>query len=156
MKRYAGIILLALMTGILPQPVSAENSTAAEKPWEKFSINLGAFASTIDSSMRIGANGIGVDIDLEDLLGLESDQSVFRIDAVWRFSQNRRHRFDLSWFSYHRSSTKKVQDDFEVENPDGSIITIPVDSTVNSTFDIDIYKGEYSYSFFRTTASIWV
>ena len=60
MKRYAGIILLALMTGILSQPVSAENSKASEKPWEKFSVNLGAFLSTIDSSMRIGAKTVSV------------------------------------------------------------------------------------------------
>ena len=149
MKRILGIILLILMIGILTQPVYAESSAAEKRPWEKFSINLGAFISSIDSSIRIGANGIGVDIDVEDLLGLDSEQSVFRADAIWRFSENRRHRFDLSWFSYNRDSTKIVSSSFEVEKPDGSIITIPAGATVNSAFDLDIFKGAYSYSFFQ-------
>ena len=95
MKRNMVILLLVVVTGILSQPVYAESSADAEKPWEKFSINFGAFISSIDSSLRIGASSIGVDIDVEDLLGLESDLSVFRVDAIWRFSQNRRHRFDF-------------------------------------------------------------
>ena len=149
MKRILGIILLILITGILIHPAYAESGAVPQKPWEKFSINLGAFLSTIDSSIRIGANGIGVDIDVEDLLGLESDQSVFRADAIWRFSENRRHRFDLSWFSFNRSSFRKILDDFEVEKPDGSVILIPAGASVNSSFDLDIFKGAYSYSFFQ-------
>ena len=149
MKRILGIILLILMIGILTRPVYAESRAAAEKPWEKFSLNLGAFLSTIDSSIRIGVNGIGVDIDFEDLLDLDSDQSVFRADAVWRFSDNRRRRFDFTWFSCNRSSTKKVGDNFDVELPDGSVITITAGSNVNTSFDLDIYKVAYSYSFFQ-------
>ena len=85
MKRTIGILLLILLTGILSQPVYAESSAVKEQPWEKFSINLGAFISSIDSSIRIGADGIGVDIDAEDLLGLDTEQTVFRADAIWRF-----------------------------------------------------------------------
>ena len=149
MKRNIGVLLLLLITAILSHPVYAESSAAAEKPWEKFSINLGAFISSIDSSLRIGVNGIGVDIDVEELLGLDNEQTVFRADAIWRFSQNRRHRFDLRWFSYNRSSTKTVIDSFEVETPGGSIIPIPAGTTVSSSFDLDIFKGAYSYSFFQ-------
>jgi hypothetical protein len=149
MKKNVGILLLIVIAGILSQPAYAESRAAAEKPWEKFSINLGGFISTIDSNLRIGANGLAVNIDLEDMLGLDSEQSVFRVDGIWRFSDNRRHRFDLGWFSYKRESTKQVLNDFDVEGPGGSRITVPAGTTVESNSDVDIFKGTYSYSFIQ-------
>jgi hypothetical protein len=90
-----------------------------------------------------------VNIDLEDMFGLDSEQTVFRVDGIWRFSDNRRHRLGLSWFSYKRDSTKRVLNNFDVEGPDGSSITVPAGSTVESQFDLDIFKGAYSYSFIQ-------
>jgi len=149
MKKSMGVIFLMLMAGIFYPSGHAGAVDAADGPWEKFSINLGGFISTIDSNLRIGANGLAVNIDLEDMLGLDSEQSVFRVDGVWRFSENRRHRFDLSWFSYKRDSTKMVLNDFDVEGPDGSRITVPAGTSVESQFEADIFKGAYSYSFIQ-------
>ena len=130
------------------QPAWAENPGSNDTPWEKFSVNLGYFISHTNTDFRIGS-GLGVDVNVEDLLGLNATNSVFRVDASWRFTENRRHRLDFTWFSYHRDGSRTIGQDIEYEDNNGNIITIPAGSQVASKFDLDIYKAAYSYSFFQ-------
>ena len=148
MKTKALIVGLLFCACAWAMPVWAEGDGGEHGPWEKFGVNLGVFVSAIDSNVRIGT-GVGVDLDVEQLLGLDSDTSVFRIDALWRFSDNRRHRVDLSWFSFRRNGTRTVGEDFTIEDPDGNEITIGAGSEVSAFFNLDIYQVAYSYSFFQ-------
>ena len=148
MKTKALIVGLLFCVCVWAMPVWAEGDGGEHGPWEKFGVNLGVFVSAIDSNVRIGT-GVGVDLDVEQLLGLDSDTSVFRIDALWRFSDNRRHRVDLSWFSFRRNGTRTVGEDFTIEDPDGNEITIGAGSEVSAFFNLDIYQVAYSYSFFQ-------
>lgn len=117
-------------------------------PWETFGVRAGYFISAMDTTIRIGA-GLGIDIDAEEALGLEASNSVFRIGAMWRFSRNRRHCMDLSWFSLNRRSGRKVVEDITFENNDGEEVTIPAGTRVDTVFDLDIYSLNYSYSFIQ-------
>jgi hypothetical protein len=80
----------------------------------------------------------------EDALGLDSSLTVFRADAVYRFTSNRRHRFDLSYVDLRRSATRTLQTDIQIKDQ-----TFPVGTTVDSLFDIKIIRGAYSYSLFQ-------
>lgn len=100
-----------------PASWGSETDTQTE-PWEKYGIQAGYFLSAVDSGVRLGT-GAGVDIDVEGLLGLDSSSSVFRVGALWRFTENRRHRLDFSWFSLKRDGTRRVIEDFSFENKDG-------------------------------------
>lgn len=141
---------LALVCVLLTLPSALwASDTAPEKlPWETFALNAGYFLSAVNSTIRIGG-GLGVDIDVEDALGLEGTNSVFRIGGLWRFSKNRRHRLDVSWFSLNRSAGRQILNDIVIENPDGEQITIETGTTVETRFDLDIYQAGYSYSFFQ-------
>lgn len=130
------------------QPAWAENPGSHDTPWEKFSLNLGYFISSTNTDLRIGS-GLGLTADVEELLGLDTTNSVFRVDASWRFTENRRHRLDFTWFSFRRDRSKAIGQDIEYENDEGNKVTIPAGSQVNSYFDLDIYKAAYSYSFFQ-------
>jgi len=124
------------------------DASAKEEPWEKFGISAGYFISNVDTAVRLGA-GIGVDIDIEDLFGLDSTTSVFRVGALWRFTDNRRHRLDLSWFSLNRDSSKRILEDITFENEEGETVTIEADTTVDAFFDLDIFQLFYRYSFLQ-------
>lgn len=102
----------------------------------------------MDSGFRLGT-GLGVDIDVEELLGLDSSSSVFRVGALWRFTENRRHRFDFSWFSLNRDGSRQILQDIVIEEKDGNEIPINAGSTVDAFFDLDIYQLAYSYSFLQ-------
>jgi hypothetical protein len=143
-----GILVAVLFQLLPPQAMAEEKAAAAEAPWEKFAANLGLFASATSSGFRIGS-GVGVSVDVEEALDLDSSFTAFRADALWRFTQNRRHRLDFTWFSIHRDGTKQIGEDITIEDSDGNPTTVPAGTTVDGHFDLDIYELAYSYSFFQ-------
>ncbi len=151
MRRFTRQLLTlatAIMLLTLPQVGIAEEWNLEERPWEKFGANLGVFMSATDSNFRIGS-GVGLDIDVEELLDLDTTSTVFRTDALWRFSKNRRHRLDFTWFAIRRDGAQQIGQDITIEDENGNPITIDAGATVNSFFDLDIYEVAYSYSFFQ-------
>jgi hypothetical protein len=124
------------------------HGSEAQGPWEKAGIEAGVFFSRIQSHARYGA-GIGVDVDPEKLFGLTEQETVFRTNGFWRFTDNRRHRVDLMWFSFRRDANRKVTEDFDLTDRNGDPITVVAGTEVQSAFDVDIYETSYSYSFFQ-------
>jgi hypothetical protein len=102
--------------------------------------------TTLNSDFRIGSQslGVGLDVSPEDALGLDSSLTVFRADALYRFTSNRRHRFDLGYIDLRRSATKTIQADIQIKDR-----IFPVGTTVDSLFDLKIIRAAYSYSFFQ-------
>ena len=148
MKTRTLIISTFLCALVLVTPVWGNDGDNAKGPWEKFGVNAGVFVSSTDSNLKIGS-GVGVYLDVENFLGLDTTNQVARIDALWRFSDNRRHRVDLSWFAFRRSGDRVITENITIEGPDGEPIDINSGSTVSSFFNLDIYELAYSYSFFQ-------
>jgi len=140
-------LTVAILLGSVVQTAVAGEANN-EKPWEKVGANVGVFLAAVDSKVRIGT-GIGVDIDVEDALDLESTNSVFRADVLWRFTDNRRHRLDAIWFAFRREGNRRVDEDIRFEDDEGNIIEIPIGASVDTFFDLDIFQLNYSYSFFQ-------
>jgi hypothetical protein len=145
-----GLLAVTTTIGLIlaSQAAIAEEWNLEDKPWEKFGANVGVFLAAVDSNIRIGS-GIGIDIDVEEALDLESTNTVFRADALWRFTENRRHRLDLIWFAFRRDGNRRILNDIPIEDDDGNVITIPTGTTVDTFFDLDVYQLNYSYSFFQ-------
>lgn len=117
---------------------------AGEKPWEKFSLNIGGYFASVDSSVML--EGVpGGTIDGEDTLGLDENVTVPRIDFVWRFSGNRKHRFDGSWYAINRDATKTASK----EIPIGDHV-FKAGAQVDSRMDMSAFKIGYSYSLWQT------
>ena len=142
------LMVLFIVVLLSTSTVWGLDAAAKEEPWEKFGISAGYFISNVDSTVRLGT-GVGVEIDVEDLFGLDSTMSVFRVGALWRFSENRRHRLDLSWFSLSRDSSKRILEDITFENDEGETVTIESGTDVEANFDIDIFQLFYRYSFLQ-------
>jgi hypothetical protein len=147
-KRKYLYVFVAASLLLFIQPAWAENPVSNDTPWEKFNVNLGYFISNADTSLSLGS-GVGLTVNVEDLLGLEGTTNVFRMDGSWRFTDNRRHRFDFTWFSFSRDGSKTIGQDIPIEDENGNEIIIPAGTQVNSKFDLDIYRAGYSYSFFQ-------
>ncbi len=110
----------------------------------KFSISVGVFLTDRNSRTRVdGTAGMeGTEVDLEGDLGLNRSDSVFRIDGYYRF--NKKHRVDFSVFDLSRSASKVIEKDIEWNNT-----LFPIDTTIDSDFDLAIYKIAYTWSFMR-------
>ncbi|BBO74812.1 hypothetical protein DSCW_22290 [Desulfosarcina widdelii] len=151
MKSLVRRCLILILVGVQLLAVHAamaSDSNLQENPWKKFSVDVGVFLTAVDSSVRLGT-GLGVDVDVEEALGLESTNTVFRADALWRFTQNQRHRLDFTWFSFRRNGNRQITEDVAIEDDDGNRITILAETGVEAFFDLDIYELAYTYSFFQ-------
>lgn len=147
MKKWwflTGVLLLLVTV----QPLMADEYTN-DSPWKKLSFDAGVFLTSTNTSLRFGS-GVGVSVDLEEALGMDTTNSVYRLGGYWRFTKNRRHRLDLSWFSLHRTGDKKILDQIVIEPPGGGEdIVLNPGTEVKSEFDLDIYQINYSYSFIQ-------
>jgi hypothetical protein len=110
-----GVLFIVFMFAC---PVLADEGSNKEKPWEKFSLSFGGFRTALDSNVRVGSDrlGAGVEIDVEDALGMESTTSVFRIETLYRAGKSRRHKLELSWMGIYRKSTKKLDEEVEMRS----------------------------------------
>jgi hypothetical protein len=67
---------------------------------ETFTISGGVFLPSFDTSAQVDTSlGIGTGVNLEDDLGLTSDETTFWGDASWRFA--RKHRLTAAYFRLH-------------------------------------------------------
>ena len=134
---------LAVVAIILVNPLAA--SKAQTNDDERFSLSIGLFVTDRDSETRIDAQAgtpDGTEVDLESDFGLSTSDSAFRLDGYWRFNQ--KHRVDFSWFDLSRTGSKLIQTDI-----DWNGTLFPVDTAVDSKFDLAIYKAAYTWSFLR-------
>ena len=113
-------------------------------PWDRGALRLGGFVTTLDSSIRFGVDGVGVELDGEELLGLDSSSTVFRADALYRLGANRRHRLDLSYVGFHRSASKTLNESIDLGDE-----TLPAGSAIESSLHTDLFRTSYTYSFFQ-------
>jgi hypothetical protein len=147
-KRKYLYVFVAASLLLFIQPAWAEKPASNDTPWEKFSLSGGYFIANSDTDLSLGS-GLGLTVNVEDLLGLDTANNVFRIDGSWRFTDNRRHRLDLTWFSFRRDASTTPLQDIPIRDDDGNPITIPAGTYVTSKFDLDIFKAGYSYSFYQ-------
>jgi hypothetical protein len=150
-KSKSCIIWLLLGAIVFCAPALADEGNAPKAlPWKKGYLNLGYYLAVMDSSFRIGGKnlGIGLELDVESLLGLNTTDSSFRIDGGYRFGKTQRHKWEISWFRFHRSGGTFIDATIEIPDipPNGDDHTIGP-GQFNTVFNFDIYKLKYEYSF---------
>lgn len=148
MKRFKPTMIICFMLIVTATPVMGTEAEQQKDPWETYAITIGGFFASLDTSFRVGS-GVGLDLDAEELLGMDSTTTVLRVGGLWRFTDNKRHRLDFSWFAFHRSSSATVGQTFEIEDRNGQTITIDAGEIVDTLFNIDIYQLSYSYSYLQ-------
>ena len=126
-------------------------SPAMAQEDDKFFISAGAYSvlryeSTV--SLTETNLGAGISISPRDTLGLDGEQTVFRLDGLYRFNSN--HAMTFSWFRINTDASKSLVDDIEWVDENGDTVTIPTGTSVNSSLGYDIYKLGYLWSFYRS------
>jgi len=138
------ILLLAAVLVIIPCSTSFAQKSSDDGPWERFTLNLGGTGTSINSSASVGAQNLGLEIDFEEALGLESSAFVFRLDTFYRVSDNLKHTVGLSYFDLRRNSSTILGRDIEFKGQ-----TFLAGTPVESYFNLRVFRGDYRYSFFQ-------
>ncbi len=112
---------------------------------DKWKINAGAmFVTNFETEMQITPKNVPVSarINTKDQLGMNSDTSVFRLDGYYRF--NNTHSMDFSYFSVRSDGKRNINRDIHWNDN-----TISAGASINSHFNMDVYKLNYDYSFYH-------
>jgi hypothetical protein len=146
MKKTSFCVVLFVMFLILLGPGFAAEKSVSDLPWKKGYLNLGYFLADLDSGFRIGDDniGVGVDMDVEKFLGLDTTDRAFRIDAGYRFGKTEKHKMEFSWFKFDREGQKFLGEVVDIPPELGGGTIGPGD--VRATFNFDIIKLKYEYS----------
>lgn len=126
------------------QPADS-TQTASDKhfSWERFTIRAGGFITTIQSDVSVGIqHGLGVNINLEDALGLSTRFTVVRGNVDYRFGKRNRSAVHAGYFSLVRRANKLLETDVEVGD-----FTFPIGTEVKSEFGFTILQTSYEYTF---------
>jgi opacity protein-like surface antigen len=140
LSRYGvAAVLLALLSVSASSPALAQSTD-----FDRFSISLGVFLLNGDTKTQLDGQipNSGTPVDLENDLGFDKSDSVFRVDGYFRF--NEKHRLDFSNFDLSRSASKQIQEDIEWNGE-----FFPVDTAVDAKLNWNIYKLAYTWSFLR-------
>ncbi len=155
MKKVIWIFMIMLFSFSFSQTVLAQESKTPDEqkketekkmvgPWRNFNVNLGVNITDLDSSVRFGIAGVGLEIDVEEALGLDSSDTVFFGNGYYRFGSTRRHRFDFGYTSYRRDSSGVLGQDLPILG-----VIFPEGETVQTSFDFDMIRVGYSYSLLK-------
>ncbi len=140
------IILTAYGAVTIPQHARAEENKS-----DKFTISLGGYTLTryeSEISLTDRNLGAGASISPADTLGMETEQTVFRLDGHYRF--NNQHAINFSWYSIKSDGNKHIEEQIDWVDEDGNPITIPVGARVDTQLKYDIYKLSYLWSFYHS------
>ena len=110
---------------------------------DRFFFGVGVYSASSNTEARLDSpSGIGTTLDLEDVMGLDSNDIVPLGLARWRMSE--RWRLELEHFALNRSNTKNIDGDITWGDE-----TFPINTQVETTFDIAVTRLSCGYSFFK-------
>lgn len=124
--------------------LTAKDSLAIESLY-RFSLEAGGFLASLSSGLLFGSRelGLGINLNLEEALGLQTSEFVFRSEAAYKFGRRRRHNARLTYYGFYRKATKVLETDIEIGNE-----IYPIGTEISSKFNLQIFKASYDYSFF--------
>ena len=131
---------LPLMT--LWMALSSPAALAQTDDYDRFSLSFGVFFTDRETDTRIDSSigPPGSDLDMEEILGLDKTDSVFRIDGAFRFAP--KHQLNISAFDLSREATVTLLQDISVGET-----MFPAGTEVDTDFDLGIYKIDYTWRF---------
>lgn len=144
-----GLFLIAVLplNSIFAQNTeNIRSRDSLEYKWERFSVNLGFFFTTIYSDISLAGTqvGLGVNLNLEDALGLNSSSFVIRGEAAYNFGSKKRSHVRLGYFGLIRNSSKTLETEIEIGNT-----VFPIGTELSSRYDLHIIRTLYDYAYFQ-------
>ena len=138
--------IVSLLIFLIPQTCPADDKVESQikKNWNQLSIGIGGYITNTNSSFRFGTEGLGIglDIDFEEALGLKVTSLIFAGQIIYRFSENRRHAFQASYFQLSRTGTKEIEANLQLADKEYA-----AQSKFSSSYTIQLAKVEYLFSF---------
>lgn len=131
----AGLVTLA--GGAFAEPVPTGGQ------WDKFNISLGGFASRSNSNLQLNdqTTGLGLSVDLENTLNVDSSIDTVRLDTLYRWGDTDRHQVEFHYFANNREGVRTLDQDITIGG-----ITYNAGDTLTTNFDMEFFNFDYAYA----------
>jgi hypothetical protein len=145
-------VLTAMALSLVSAAIAAETAAQEFDPYtlyggihEKFSVSGGVLFGSHSTTARLDSEtlGLGTTIDLEDVLGLQTDTRNVRADAYIRLGK--RHKLGLGYISLTRNAAFTIDEEIQWGDE-----TYPVSATVATTLKLDLVPFRWQYSLVRS------
>jgi hypothetical protein len=112
---------------------------------EKWTIMLGAFLPAFETKMQVDnlQLGSGDNVDLENDLGVDQDESGGWFGVEWRFAP--RHRIGFTYSRFTLNGERVIDRNIQIGDE-----IFPAGATVSSSLRLEIIPITYSYSFIKS------
>lgn len=122
------------------------DSAYHQNKWDRFSVSFGGFLASYNSDIKVANDqvGLGITIDIEDVLGITSNTFAFRGNASYRFGKRQRNTLSAGYFGIFRSSKKTLERELEIGDE-----VFPVGTELAVKFNFTIIRAKYDYTFFE-------
>ncbi len=131
----AGLVTLAGGAFAAPVPTGGQ--------WDKFNISLGGFVSRSESTLQLNNSntGLGVSIDLENTLNVDSKFDTVRLDTLYRWGRTNRHQIEFHYFENNREGIRTLSEDITIGD-----ITYKAGETLTTGLDLSFANIDYAYA----------
>jgi len=150
-------LLLCVTVVFAAEDVETESATTAsfdkkKRLKDRLYLRMGTyFVGHNETTLSITSPYIlGVNLNIQDDLNMNSSDEVARIDGYYRFKEN--HALGFSYYQLNSSGSTQAGRVITLpdpDNPQGSI-DIPIGADVESKLDTEILKLNYIWSFYRS------
>jgi hypothetical protein len=129
------------MTALLAAVLLAQAAPAADNiPWRRHEAAVGGYVADLSSSVQVNSDaGLGANVDIEELLGLENTLTQLRLGVSFHLGD--RHRLAFSATDISRSASKSLTADIEFDGE-----TYPIGTVVDSELNVRLFNVVYGYS----------
>jgi hypothetical protein len=138
-------VLLLLLSARHVEAQASSDWTAVKGMDERLRLDLGGFFQKFTTTIRVDSaeHGNGTEINVEDDLGLDSNQANFRADGYWRFG--RHGRLDFAYTGWNRKNTHVLDRDITVGDT-----VYHAGGTLDYQMKVSLAELYYGYSFWNT------
>lgn len=135
-----------LLAGLVALASAAYAQNPNGEPWQKFSIAIGGFTSASDSEIQVNssATGVGVVVDLENTLNVNSRFNTVRIDTLYRYGETERHQIEFHYFESNRSGDRFLTEDLQIGDT-----LFPAGTQLHTEFNLNFANIDYAYAFIQ-------
>jgi hypothetical protein len=135
-----------MIAGLIALAGSANAQQPGDGPWDKFSIAIGGYGSTLDSELQVNSEtlGVGAVIDLKNTLGVESKYTTGRLDTIYRYGKSRRHQIEFHYFESNRSGDRTLTEDIQIGDK-----LFKAGENLHTDFDLKFANVDYAYAFLQ-------
>ena len=116
----------------------------SDKSPRRFELRIGAFHDMISSKVaRDTIDGVpGLEIDIEDILGIPDEETVLQIEAIVRLGHY--HRLEFAYFELSRHGSVVLSSDLTFGDE-----VFSSGATIASKIDAKIFRASYAYSLIK-------